>query len=585
MSIVTDLLHALADALAVPLILATGLAILIGLVRLATSLRFLIQHRGLRPLVMQVEYGKAPPEGGEDYGVLDSRLLSYLAADGLGGYVIAPGAGGSAAPAVRAEALEPSAALIRLAFPSESAYRVDVTWPGSTAGGNDKVRATVRISRTPGDRIVATRSFTENTTETLIEVIGAFCVTFLLGQPRILRYTPRWERWSQDINEYLAYRRGLQLEPRGTETSTSLEDCRNALAQFHRAARIDPANMLVQLHRASLLELMNRHEEAAAIYRKCRTLWPEHIEVAYRLWIAHKSSHDQGRVGERDRLLKDIKKQLSRRRLLRSWLLTWRPSHWNPGERRYWRSWISLRPWGRISKRTAYLRALAVSKLAMELVSLSSAPNEPEAGRAAATGKERVSELMTKLADELLRRDARSAGKMLRRDARSAADRLLKPEAETDPPTGDPAYIPMYAGSHYRRRAAGWLAIFNAACFFSLAIQLPKESIPDGFTPDEWCRRCGQASIHELGLIHRDPKNLLDPNWMARDPDLKPLLNSEIGQAWQNFIGLSPQKPTDDQSTAASVSSASVPPNSEKTPELMRSHERWNSSSDGMAGE
>jgi len=63
------------------------------------------------------------------------------------------------------------------------------------------------------------------------------------------------------------------------------------------------------------------------------------------------------------------------------------------------------------------------------------------------------------------------------------------------------------------------------------------------------------------------------------------LLNSEIGQAWQNFIGLSPQKPTDDQSTAASVSSASVPPNSEKTPELMRSHERWNSSSDGMAGE
>jgi hypothetical protein len=545
MSIVADSLRALADAIAVPLVLAIGLAILIGLLRLATSLRFLIEHRGLRPLVVQVEYGKAALEGGEDYGVLDARLLSYLAADGLGGYVIAPGAGGSAAPVVPAEALEPSAALIRLAFPSEPAYRVDVTWPGPTARHNDELQATVRISRTPGDRIVATRSFTEHTTEALVEVIGAFCVTFLLGQPRILRYTPRWERWSQDINGYLAYRRGLEVVPRGTEPSTSLDDYRKALEHFHRAASIDPANMLVQLHRASLLELMNEEQEAAAIYRKCRTLWPEHIEVAYRLWVAHKSSYGQVKLEETGHPLKAIRAQLSLRGLLRSWLLTWRPNHWNPGERRYWRSWVSLRPWVRVSKRIAYLRALAISELAVELSFLLPGRNPPKARRpvadadggsgerSAEAGKARVLYLMTKL-----------AGELLRPDDESAVVRLLRPGAgDSTPLAADPAYIPSYAGPHYRRRAVGWLAMFNAACFFSLAILLPAEYVPDGFTIDQWRQCCGQASIHELGLIHRDPRSLLDPNWLARDPDLEPLRQTPIGQDWQNFVGLSPRKP------------------------------------------
>ncbi|MGC1756524.1 tetratricopeptide repeat protein [Trebonia sp.] len=547
MSIVSDSLRALADALAVPLILAVGLAILIGLLRFVTSLSFLIEHRGLRPLVMQVEYGKAALEGGENYGVLDARLLSYLASDGLGAYIIAPGAGGSAAPVVPAAAQESSAALIRFAFPSEPAYRVDVTWPGPVTQRDDELRATVRISRTPGDRIVATRSFTEDNTEALIEVIGAFCVTFLLGQPRILRRTPRWERWNQDINGYLAYRRGLGAEPRGTEVSTSLEDCRKALEHFHHAARMNPANMLVQLHRASLLELMDENREAAAIYRKCRTLWPEHIEAAYRLWVAHKGSYDRTELKGADHPLDPIREQLLLRRLLRSWLLTWRPNHWNPGERRYWRSWISLRPWKRVSKRTAYLRALAISQLAVELSFLLPGRNaastdhlvavaDARSGeRSAAAGKMEVLSLMTRLADELLRQDDEPA-----------VERLLRPKAGTTitPLAADPAYIPVYAGPHYHRRAVGWLAMFNAACFFSLAILLPPEYIPDNFTVDQWRQCCGQASIHELGLIHRDPRNLLDPNWMARDPDLEPLRQTEIGQEWQNFIGMPRAKPS-----------------------------------------
>lgn len=553
---VSDSWSALGNDLIVPLTLAAALALLILLLRVATSLRFLIEHRGLRPLVIQVEYGKSI-EGGEDYGVLDARLLSYLAADGLGGYLIAPGAGGSAGPAVPAEALEPTTAVIRLAFPREPAFRVDVTWPESAVRDGAELRATVRISRTPGDRIVATRSFAEEATEALVEAIGAFCVTFLHSQPRILRYTPRWERWSQDISGYLAYRRGLELERRGTEVNRSLEECRQALEYFHRAAAIVPANMLVQLHRASLLELLSENQDAAEIYRKSHTLWPEHIEVAYRLWIAHKSSNLQAELDAMYHPLGAIRRQLSVPRLLRSWLLTWRPNHWNPGERRYWRSWMRLRPWGPINKRRAYLRALAIAELSFQLSSLIPGRSAPPPGNPVrlprCDGQDRVADLFSRLSGELLRADGRAGRRASRQTSRQTsrrtsrrtdAVRLLRPGPEAATAlAADPAFIPVYAGRHYRRRAVGWLAMFNAACFFSLAISLPEEYIPGDFPVAEWGDCCARASIHELGLIQRDPLNQLDPNWMAADLDLQPMRETGIGRKWQNFIGLPPPEP------------------------------------------
>jgi hypothetical protein len=106
----------------------------------------------------------------------------------------------------------------------------------------------------------------------------------------------------------------------------------------------------------------------------------------------------------------------------------------------------------------------------------------------------------------------------------------------------DLAHIPAYEGRHYRRRATGWLASFNVACFFSLAIWLPSQYLPEGFTPEEWRRCCARASIHELGLIHRNPRNTLDPNWVARDRDLEPLRQTDVGQDWMAFIGLRPAR-------------------------------------------
>lgn len=549
MTIITQILSSIGGTFAVPLLVALVLALLIGILRLMTTVRFLLR-RGRRPLVIQVEYGKAALEGGEDYGVLDARLLSYLASDGLGGYVIAPGAGGSAAPAVSAESLEPSAALVRLAFPAEPAYRVDVTWPGPTRQ-DSRLHAAVRIRRMPGDRIVASRSFAEATTEDLVEVIGSYCVMFLLSQPSIARSTPRWERWNSDVNGYLSYRRGLRLEQNDGESARSLESYRQALDHFDRAASIDPANMLVQLHRASLLELTGKPDEAVAIYRKCTMLWPEHLEVLYRLGTSYKNTAAGASAEVAAAPLLKIRDRLKLVNLLRAWLLTWRPGQWNPGERRYWRSWISLRPWDRVNKRTGYLCAVAVAELVVELSFLPVARNGGSVNGGAAAGSRaagngsapgahgvardrvgqaRVLELLEKL-----------AALLLHPDQAPATDRLLRASAgEELYLTADSAFIPSYGGRGYRRRRAGWLAMFNAACFFSLAISLSEACIPGDFSAEEWKLCCARASIHELGLIHRDPHNALDPQWMWRDPDLAPLRETEVGRAWQGFLGMTP---------------------------------------------
>lgn len=548
MRIITQLLNSLADAFTVPLLLAAGLVIMIGLLRLGWTCRFLIR-RGRRPLVIQVEYGNAESENSEDYGVLDSRLLSYLSLDGLGSYVIAPGANGAAAPVVPAESPEPIPALLRFAFPAEPAYRVDVTWPGR-ARIDDMLRATVRISRTPGDRIVASRSFAGASTQALVEAIGSYCVIFLLSQPSIVRLTPRWERWNQDYTGYLHYRRGLDIERRDGGPTTSIDAYREALEHFDLAARIDPANMLVQLHRGTLLELINARAEAVALYHKCSTLWPEHIEVLYRLSTSYKEAPDGADLTEVVTPIYQVRKQLSHRHLVRAWLRTWRPGQWNPGERRYWRSWISLRLWDRVSKRTAYLRAVAIAELVVELSFLipqrngGGIPGSDSGFLSDADGKKKVEDLLAGLAAQLLR-----PGRL------PAVERLLRP-GPVEPcrtATSDPARIPTYEGRQYRRRATGWLATFNAACFFSLAIWLPARYRPDGFTFDEWCRCCAQASIHELGLIHRDPRNMLDPDWMARDPDLEPMRQTNVGKEWMAFIGLRPAQATEPSPSARLV--------------------------------
>jgi tetratricopeptide (TPR) repeat protein len=585
-SFVSQSLAALSSAVLVPLLLGLVVGVLIGSMRAASSLRYAIRQRGRRPLVVQVDYAKETQDADKGDTALDARLLSYLAADGRGSYVIAPGAGGPAAPRVPAEAAQPTAALLRLALARERAYRVDVAWPSQAASASG-LRATVRITRTPTDRVVASRSFTDDSVDDLVEIIGCYCVAFLRSQPKILRQTPRWERWSSDINGYRAYRRGLDHQGRAEATSSAAE-YKAALDCFHLAARIDPANMLVQLHRAALLELDNKHADAVAIYKKCRALWPEHIEIAYRLGNAHKSIQDHVTFAELNIPLQDIRTQLRIRRLLTYWLRSCLPHRWNPGERRYWGSWLRPTLPGAVSKRLTYLNAIAVSELLAELSSLLKRPyddpsrfrkrlalGDAESGSPGTNAARRVAKrstsdarnkrefeaMLTELAAIVCPRrppvgrwrswhDDGAVGRLMWPDRlsqaadqkHSAADRGSRGSDLGKTPSGDAmsdySYIPIYHGrrSHHN---PGWLTLFNTACFLSLAMDLPAKYIPLSYPGRKlWGDYCARAAIRELGMILRHPEHALDPDWLRTDPDLSPLRDSPIGQEWASFVGL-----------------------------------------------
>lgn len=120
---------------------------------------------------------------------------------------------------------------------------------------------------------MASDSFIGKDDEELIEVVGCFCITFFRGHPKILRHTPRWERWSQDINGYRAYRAGLNKEREGIKTD-SQDSYNEALESFKKATQSEPANLRVQLHGAALLEVKKKYEEAADVYEKCRYCGP-----------------------------------------------------------------------------------------------------------------------------------------------------------------------------------------------------------------------------------------------------------------------------------------------------------------------
>lgn len=334
---------------------------------------------------------------------------------------------------------------------------------------------------------------------------------------------------ARDLNGYRAYRDGLEHQRLGT-TTRSPEEYQVALRYFDKAARIEPANLLAQLHRAALLELTDRYDEAVDIYTMCHVLWPEHIETGYRLGNARKNAPDHVAHDELLKHLRNLKNQLAVPNLARYWLRTYRPSRWNPGERHYWRSWLELSLPGRVTKRITYLHAIAIAELLAELSCvLKDRPGCPCGGK--------VGLLIEQLGAQLLPK-----AKV------PAMARLLHPEhREAKTPEHDHAWhhggaddgsqIATYrSGEH--RSDTGWLALFNAACFFSLAIELKSHQIPDSFQPSDWAQDCARAAIRELGILVRQPRHELEPDWLAKDPDLAALRRSRTGRAWASFVGL-----------------------------------------------
>jgi tetratricopeptide (TPR) repeat protein len=531
-NLTNQILQPIIDAFKVPLVLAICLTVLIAVTRTASYLWYFIEHRGRHPLVIRTS-GVDGQRNDTKNAHLNDRLLAYLAADGQEGYVIAPGAGGPAAPGVTAEALEPrqgwGGTLLRLAIAREPSYVVDVSWPRGPDAPSERP-AVVRISRTPGDRVVASASFPEGSEDELVGIIGCFCITFLRRQPRLLRRTPRWERWSQDPNGYRAYRDGLEHQRRGT-TMRSAEEYSLALRYFDEAARIEPANLRVQLHRAALLELNKKYDDAVDIYTMCHVLWPEHIETGYRLGNARKNAPDHVSHGELMNHLGNLKDQLGAPSLLRYWLRTYRPSRWNRGERHYWRSWLQLSLPGRVTKREAYVHAVVIAELLAKLSCMlrdcSGCPSDGEAGR-----------LVKQLANHLLPKAKAPAMTRLFHPERKGQKTPEHDHAWHRGGAGDGSHIPTYrSGEH--RRDVGWLALYNAACFLSLAIELKPHQLPGDFPACDWAQDCAQAAIRELGVLVRQFRHELEPDWLANDPDLAALRGSKTGRTWASFVGLS----------------------------------------------
>jgi tetratricopeptide (TPR) repeat protein len=501
--------------------LALGLVLAVALAHVVSFAWYRLRQRGQRPLVVQLRTNADADPQAADLA-LNAMLLAYLAADGHGAYVIAPGAGTSAAPVVPAEAIQSAdnwlAAILHLAIAREPAFRVDVTWR-SGGGASAKHEAAVHVSGVPGGRIVASDSFYEDTEELLVEAVGCFCIIFLRRQPRFLRHTPRWERWGSDITGYRAYRRGLECQ--------RLAQYENALECFREAARKEPGNLLVRLHTAALYELTHEYSLAAALYEKCHTLWPEHVETAYRLSSAHKNVPHPPPPEILVTQLSEIKARLRLWNVTKCWAQSCRPGHWNPGERRYWRSWLRLPLAGRISRRSEYINAVTVAELLARLA--------PLGGRRGGGHATEVESLLRQLATCIVRDGAASP-----------AVRLLHPERSAEPTeahcaawhaeSGGFSRIPV-SPRRYHRSKVGWLALYNAACFFSLAILLDPLDLPEGFD-GTWSDDCARAAIRELGVLVRSPLNALDPDWFGNDEDLKPLLDHPIGKAWASFVGL-----------------------------------------------
>jgi len=532
-----QILQPLADAFKVPLTLALGLAALIAVTRTVSSLWYRLEHRGRHPLVIRAGGAKDERRDETEHESLNERLLAYLAADGQGDYVIAPGAGRPAAPGVTAEAVEPQygwgAALLRLAIAREPSYMVDVSWPHSP-GTADHCAAVVRISRTPGDRVVAAGSFTGNEDE-LVGIIGCFCITFLRRQPRLLRRTPRWERWSQDPNGYRAYRNGLQHQRQGINTPSLAESekahhYQKALHYFDEAARIEPANLLVQLHRAALLELTDQYNRALGIYTMCNALWPEHIETGYRLGNARKNAPDRVRYDVLVKHLKGLRAQLALHNLVMLWLRTFRPGRWNLGERHYWRSWMQVWLPGRLTKRASYVHAIAIAELLAELSRMLAADSGCPCGG-------EVRKLMNKLASQLLKPTRMPSITPLLHPERPDARAQEHEHAWHQTAAQNGWLAPIYRSGEHRRHL-GWLALFNAACFFSLAIELAPGQIPAEFSPEDWADDCARAAIREIGILVRQPRHELEPDWLAKDPDLAAVRGSPAGLGWASFVGL-----------------------------------------------
>ncbi len=488
--------------------------------RVMTSLWYRLSQRGRLPLIVHdIDVGQTPEPiqsdtivneedvaspfegvaGREDYRSLTAMLRAYIAEDVQGARLVAPGSANIVTPTIPAETPSSTegwlSTVILLAAAGQPAYHVMM----DRLPTPDGYKVAVQLVRRPGNRIVAAQSFHARTSSDLVSAVGGYCVQHVQQQKHALRRTPRWEHWA-NRGGYQVFRDALanQLEASVIDVDALTS---KAILGYERAGRKSLGNVTVVLRRAGIYEQKRDYLGAIEIYRYCHQLWPESIETTYRYAAAcsNARSASVGNSTDASLLLNEIQAALSIPCLFRRWALTWFPNRWNVGERSYWFSW--LRPWRspyipiicRRSKRRDFLSAVAIGR---EVVVVASAVGKPIPERMRPT------------------------------EVASSVERVR-----------------TYAS----RRRIGWLAHYNAACFYALCLKLGRDSIPsEEGEVDSWRRHCIDAALHELARVLRDPFNKLDPEWMQVDPDLQALRHAPEVQGWANFIGISLDHPHDE---------------------------------------
>jgi hypothetical protein len=349
-------------------------------------------------------------------------------------------------------------------------------------------------------------------------------------QAPFLRRTPRWEHWG-NRGSYSTFRRALAYQED--------KDFDSAHEAFEIACGLSPGNIRLGVHRASLYELQRRYREAADLYDALHSLWRQNIEVIYRAAAARVNRAQellaqrarpsppqragiipvprprQGEApagapgsavvepeelrltGEADRFFALTKRNLSLPYMLWRWLKTWLPRRRDIGERRYWLSWL---------RRDTYSQPLMLLRRSKRYEYLCAVNIAIEANR---------------LLESLV------------------GDRLGYPVAPFDMDKSFTAVLRLI-----KRKRAGWLAHWAAACYFARAARAaalisPREStwrkherrsrhqptlgLSWNVYPRDWRRYCEDTAIGEIGRVIRNPCNQLNPDLLRGDPDMRPL--------------------------------------------------------------
>jgi hypothetical protein len=533
-----------------PLVLPTVLVLLAVTVRFVRILRFRFKQDGFPPIVIHAA---------DDIRsrAFAAQLSEYLAQEAPGPTVIIPPGSGAPQAPVSVELSHPGgwlAALSRLAFSREPTFDVHVERPATPdRETSPRYQVIIRITRVPGNSVLAASSLDIENETGLIERAGCLVIHSIRQQPGALRHTPRWERWSQDIEGYYLYRRALDRERHGERGA--------ALDGYDQALRYEPGSFLITVRQAALLEGMGEFKKASETYHTCYELWPQHIESAYRLAASYANGKD---VGASQEVLNNIQKRLKHRILWEEWAKTWLLTRWNVGERHYWRSLSRRRPpiFGSSNRYHFHTAAQVGTQVRGISLLVFSESSHDKAGvvtsDAAVTGE--IDRLVGELANlttrgPLIKWTPRRAfispyirlfhSEMLAsRNERQQARRSSCHSAKWHEPRDDEDLVmyslksPPIPRQFRGRKRIGWLAHYNAACFYSLALLLERNQLPFGYQIEEWKIDCTRAAIRELGHVRRDPLNRLEPEWYRSDPQLQPLTDRVKGTRWAKLVGL-----------------------------------------------